>query len=227
MYLVKDILSARSAAVVGASANPGKMGHTLLSNLLRGGFEGSVYPINPREESILGRKCYPSIVDVPGEVDLAVVCVPAGHVAGVLEQAAAKGVKGAILISGGFREIGNTDAESELLAIAGRSGMRLIGPNCQGVNYTANRLCATWPCVTARGAVGVVSVGAVSLGLLAIGALAAGIAAFGGFALGALAIGGIAVGLLALDQRPAEELLNGARASRPGSALSPAPSGPR
>ncbi len=157
MHTLKDLLTARSVAVVGASGNPDKTGYTLLHNILGGGFEGPVYPINLREESILGQPCYPALRDVPGEVDLVVVCVPAGHVPDVLAQAAEKGVKGAIIISGGFREIGNDAGEAALLGIARESGMRLIGPNCQGVNYTANRLCATWPLVRSQGAIGVVS----------------------------------------------------------------------
>lgn len=157
MRPLSDLLLARSVAVVGASGNPDKTGYTLLDNLLRGGFEGPVYPVNLREESILGQRCYPSLADIPGPVDLVVVCVPAGHVAGVLEQAAEKGSHGAIIISGGFREIGNEAAEDALLAIARRGNMRLIGPNCQGVNYTGNRLCATWPYIDGRGGVGIVS----------------------------------------------------------------------
>lgn len=157
MYTLQDILLARSVAVVGASKTPGKMGHTLLSNLVAGGFEGGLYPINPKEESLMGLKCYPTLSDVRGDIDLVVVCVPAAHVIGVVREAAQKGAKGAIIISGGFREVGNDHLEAQLMEIVREYGIRIIGPNCQGVNYTANRMCATWPFVGTRGAIGVVS----------------------------------------------------------------------
>ena len=157
MNTLRDLLFARSVAVVGASAAVGKMGHTLLQNLVDGGFQGAVYPVNPREAVLCGLKCCPSLEQVPGQVDLAVLCIPAAGVPQVLEQAGQKGVKGAIIISGGFREIGNGDLERQVLEIARRHGIRVVGPNCQGINYTANRLCATWPLATTAGRIGVVS----------------------------------------------------------------------
>lgn len=157
MFELKDILHASSIAVVGASANPDKMGHTLLNNIIEGGFEGDIYPINLKEESLLGHKCYKSISEVPGPVDVIVVCVPAGFVPDTLREAGEKGVKGAIIISGGFREIGNDELEKEVKEAAAQYGIRIIGPNCQGVNYTANRMCATWPVVKTQGAIGLVT----------------------------------------------------------------------
>ncbi|MDR1570347.1 MAG: acetate--CoA ligase family protein [Oscillospiraceae bacterium] len=157
MHTLADILLARSIAVVGASANPEKMGYVILNNLIQGGYAGALYPVNLKEQIILGLPCIPSVADIPGELDLVVVCVPAAHAASVLRQAGAKGAKGAIIISGGFGEIGNYDRAVELTDAAKAYGMRVIGPNCQGVNYTANRMCATWPLVKSPGAIGIVS----------------------------------------------------------------------
>lgn len=154
---LQDILWAKSIAVVGASATPGKMGHTILKNLIDGGFAGKLYPINPKETSLLGIPCYTSLSQVEGNIDVIVVCVPAAHVLGVIDEAGKKGVKGAIVISGGFKETGNDELEKQLVERAHKTGMRIIGPNCQGVNYTANRMCATWPCIKTQGAIGIVS----------------------------------------------------------------------
>ena len=157
MYSLGDILHAKSIAVVGASGSPEKMGYTLLHNILEGEFEGGVYPINPKEDSILGKQCYKSLAEVPGSVDVAVLCVPSKFVGGVVQEAGEKGVKGLIIISGGFKEIGNDVMENEVVALAKSYGMRIIGPNCQGVNYTGNKMCATWPFVKTKGSIGVVS----------------------------------------------------------------------
>ena len=157
MHSLNDILQAKSSAVVGASGNPEKMGNTLLNNIIKGDFGGGIYPINPKEESILGKECYKSLGDVPGSVDLAVVCVPGKLVRDVVDEAGKKAVKGLIIISGGFKEIGNDGLENEIVAIAKSYGMRIIGPNCQGVNYTGNKMCATWPFVKTKGSIGVVS----------------------------------------------------------------------
>jgi len=122
-------------AVVGASANPKKLGHGVLANLIESGFKGGLYPINPKSETILGLQCYPSVLNVPGPIDLVVVVVPSRFVASVLEEAGQKGVRGAIIISAGFKEAGDKGVamEQELLDIAGRYGMRIIGPNCLGI----------------------------------------------------------------------------------------------
>ena len=157
MFALKDILQASSIAVVGASANPDKMGYTLLHNLLEGGFEGNLYPINPKGEPLLGLDCYKSLSDIDGDIDVIVVCVPAKFVPDTLREAGEKGVKGAIIISGGFREIGNDALEDEVRSVAQQYGIRIIGPNCQGVNYTANKMCATWPVVKTQGAIGLVT----------------------------------------------------------------------
>jgi acyl-CoA synthetase (NDP forming) len=157
MGTLDAVFNAKSVAVVGASASPEKTGHIILRNIVDGGYAGSIYPVNPKAETILGLKCYPSLSAIPGELDLAVVVVPAKLVPGVIDEGGRKGIKGAVVISGGFGEIGNGDLEDELKAAAARHGVRVIGPNCQGFNYTPNRLCASWPLVKAGGPIAVIS----------------------------------------------------------------------
>jgi acyl-CoA synthetase (NDP forming) len=151
------LFHARAVAVVGASTSPGKLGHEILANIVHGGYEGRVYPVNPRAGQILGLPACASVSDCPSGLDLAVVVVPAPLVPGVLREVAARGAAAAIVISGGFREAGRQDLEEELRTITARTGLRLIGPNCQGVNYTPNKLCASWPLVTATGSMAVIS----------------------------------------------------------------------
>ena len=125
----------QAVAVIGASRDKEKLGHGVLSNLIEHDYPGQVYPINPKADEILGLKCYPSVLDVPGPIDLAVVVIPNKYVAAALEECGQKGVKGVIIISAGFREAGleGVRMEREIVAIAKRHGMRLIGPNCLGV----------------------------------------------------------------------------------------------
>lgn len=147
----------RAVAVVGASADPQKRGHIILKNIVDGGFAGPVYPINPRGGTILGLAAYPSLDDVPGPVDLAVIAVAAPLVAGVVEGCGRRGVAGAVVISGNFREAGNDDLEAELVAVARRTGVRVIGPNCQGIARPGSRLCATWPLMKDPGGMAIIS----------------------------------------------------------------------
>ena len=125
----------KAVAVIGASANPKKLGNAVLANVMASGFKGGIYPINPKEEQILGLKCFHSVLDVPGPVDQAVVLIPARFVPSVLEECGQKGVKGAIIITAGFREVGadGREAERKLLEIAARYNMRIVGPNCLGI----------------------------------------------------------------------------------------------
>ncbi|MEX0800838.1 MAG: GNAT family N-acetyltransferase [Dehalococcoidia bacterium] len=128
----------RSVAVIGASRRRGKIGAEIFNNIVEHGYKGIVYPVNPSAETVRGVKAYASIADVPGEVELAIIVVPAEKVLEVAEQCARKGVKGAVVISAGFRETGEDGAEREraLLAKARSYGMRLVGPNCMGVLNT-------------------------------------------------------------------------------------------
>lgn len=134
MSMLTSILRAESIAVVGATLKKGKIGRLVVENLLRAGFNGKVYPVNPRYDKILGLKVYPSLRDIPGKVDLAVVAVPAEAVLDVVDDAAAKGIGVLIVLSAGFSEAGRSDLEEELLRRARRSGIRVIGPNCAGIS---------------------------------------------------------------------------------------------
>jgi len=129
-----------SAAVIGATKNPDKAGNVIFRNFAanksRGIFKGNIYPINPNEESILGFKCYPSITEIREELDLIIIVVPAKIVPTIMEEAAAKRVKTAIIISSGFKEIGNADLEEQIVATAKKGGIRILGPNCLGVFYS-------------------------------------------------------------------------------------------
>jgi len=122
----------KSVAVVGASRNPEKLGHVVLRQLLEN-FEGRVYPVNPKADEILGLKCYPSVTSLPEAVDLAAVAVPAPITPQVVRECGEKGVKAAIVISGGFSEVGNVELEEELKETAKKYGVRIIGPNCMGI----------------------------------------------------------------------------------------------
>jgi acetyltransferase len=126
--------SPRSVAVVGATPNPAKGGHSIIRNMTES-FSGPVYAVNPRYEEILGMRCYPSVRDLAGKVDLAIVFVPAAGVPGVLEDCAAAGVKGAVIESGGFAESGEEGKRisEQCRSIAERSGLRIWGPNCTGL----------------------------------------------------------------------------------------------
>ena len=123
----------RSVAVIGASRNPKKIGHVILRNFIEGGFKGKVYPINPKAEEMFGIRCYPSVLRVPGKVELGVVSVPAPLVPRVLDECGRKGVKAVIIISGGFGEVGNRELEEDCMKIIMKHRMRAVGPNCVGV----------------------------------------------------------------------------------------------
>ncbi len=127
-----------SVAVVGASRDPASIGGRLFANLLRGDFTGPVYPVNPGAPVVRSVKAYPSVLDVPGNVDLAFVVVPSSHVIKVAEECAAKGVKGLVVISAGFGETGDDGraAEARLLEVVRDNSMRMIGPNCMGILNT-------------------------------------------------------------------------------------------
>jgi acyl-CoA synthetase (NDP forming) len=153
METLEAIFRPQSVAVIGASTVPGKLGHDILANLKNGGFAGPLYPINPKAEEILGLKAYKSAADTPAPPELAVVVIPARMVAPTLEQAAAAGVKAAVVISGGFAEAG-PDGEAlqeELAQVIRGTGLRVIGPNCQGVNMPHHQMCASWPLITTKG----------------------------------------------------------------------------
>ncbi|ADJ46343.1 acyl-CoA synthetase [Amycolatopsis mediterranei S699] len=138
------IMKPASVAVIGASAEAGKIGNSVLKNLVNGGYAGEIHPINPKAAEILDRKAYASITDVPGDVDVAVFAIPAKFVPAALEEAGEKGVAGAILIPSGFGETGNIALQDEVVAIARKHGVRILGPNIYGYYYTPENLSATF-----------------------------------------------------------------------------------
>jgi acetyl coenzyme A synthetase (ADP forming)-like protein len=125
----------RSVAVIGASREPRKFGHVIFKNFVESEFKGKAYPINPKAESILGLKAYPTLKDVPDELDLAIVAVPAPIVPSAIDECLSNNVKAAVIISGGFREIGakGEALEHEIKDRTAGSNLRIIGPNCIGV----------------------------------------------------------------------------------------------
>jgi acetyltransferase len=135
-----------TVAVIGASRDPDKLGHAVLSNLQEGGFSGDLYPVNPKADEILGLKAYPSVTDIPNQVDLAIIVIPYPYVPDVLEECGQENVPAAVVISAGFREAGREglERERELIEIAERHDIRLIGPNCLGVIDTHTPLNATF-----------------------------------------------------------------------------------
>src|SRR5512136_875488 len=132
------IFSPRSVAVVGASRRPGKIGYELVHNLIINEYKGRVYPVNPNADAIHGLPCYPSIAALPEAVDLAIITVPAANALPAVEECGKKGIKGLIVITAGFREIGGIggDRERDLVSLVQKYGMTMIGPNYMGdINY--------------------------------------------------------------------------------------------
>ncbi|MDX1664599.1 MAG: CoA-binding protein, partial [Candidatus Promineifilaceae bacterium] len=149
-----------SVAVIGATERPGSVGRTIMWNLMSNSFGGVIYPVNPGRSSVLGIKAYPSISDVPEQVDLAIIVTPAPTVPGIVEECVEKGVRGAIIISAGFKERGpeGVALEREILEKARKGHMRIIGPNCLGVMSPLTGLNATFANAMARpGTVGFIS----------------------------------------------------------------------
>ena len=146
------IFAPKNVAVIGATENPGTVGRTILWNLISNPFGGTVFPVNPKRPGVLGIKAYPSIGAVPEQVDLAVIVTPAPTVPGIIGECVTAGVKGAIVISAGFKEIGAQGAELErqIMEHARRGDMRIIGPNCLGVMSTQSGLNATFAAAMAR-----------------------------------------------------------------------------
>jgi len=138
------IMRPNAVAVIGASAENGKIGNSVMKNLINGGYQGTIYPIHPSADSILGKKAYKSVKDVPGEIDVAVFAIPAKFVAQALTELGEKKIPGAVLIPSGFAETGNVAGQNELVEIGRKYGVRLIGPNIYGFYYTPKNLCATF-----------------------------------------------------------------------------------
>ena len=125
-----------SIAVIGASRKKGKVGNEVLKNIIESGFKGKIFPVNPKAEEILGQKCYSSVLNIPDEIDLGVIIIPAAFVPKVVEEAGKKGIKALIIISAGFREVGGegTKLEDEIIKICNKYDIRVLGPNCLGIS---------------------------------------------------------------------------------------------
>src|SRR5438034_2969562 len=145
--IVRDmnrIMKPDAVAVIGASSEDGKIGNSVMKNLINGGYQGEIYPIHPSATEILGRKAYKSVKNVPGKIDVAVFAIPAKFVAQALVEVGEKKIPGAVLIPSGFAETGNVEGQKEIQAIGRKYGVRLMGPNIYGFYYTRKNLCATF-----------------------------------------------------------------------------------
>lgn len=138
------IMQPKAVAVIGASDEAGKIGNSVMKNLINGGYHGQIIPIHPKAAEIMGLKAYKSVKDVPGEIDTAVFAIPAKLVAGALTECGEKGIAGAVLIPSGFAETGNHEGQQELVEIGRKYGIRMMGPNIYGFYYTPANLCATF-----------------------------------------------------------------------------------
>ena len=138
------IMKPKAIAVIGASNEAGKIGNSVMKNLINGGYKGTIYPIHPKEAEIMGLKAFKSVKAIPGEVDTAVFAIPAKLVAGALKECGEKKIAGAVLIPSGFGETGNIEGQEELQRIGREYNIRLMGPNIYGFYYTPANLCATF-----------------------------------------------------------------------------------
>ncbi len=169
----------RSIAFVGATENMGKWGFLILNNLITGGYGGEIFPVNPARDTVLGLPAYPTVLDIPGEIDLAVFTVPARLVLEALDDCIARGVKAGLVITAGFKELGEegAGAERELVRRAREAGMVLIGPNCQGICCPRNHLYPWMPILfhPAPGKIGFVAQSGNILNMLIAHAVSAGL----------------------------------------------------
>jgi len=146
IYNLDKIFHPASIAVIGASATPGSIGNILIDNLARGGFKGALYPINPKYESIRSFRAYPSILQAPEHVDLAVIATPIATIPAIVADCAKARVGGAVILSAGGREVGDRgkEIEARISAVCQKEGLRAIGPNCVGIICAGSRLNATF-----------------------------------------------------------------------------------
>ncbi len=138
------IMMPNAVAVIGASPEDGKIGNSVMKNLINGGYQGEIYPIHPKVPEVLGRKAYKSVKDIPGPVDVAVFAIPAPLVAGALQECGEKKIPGAVLIPSGFAETGNVELQDQIVEVGRKYNVRLMGPNIYGFYYTHKNLCATF-----------------------------------------------------------------------------------
>jgi acetyl coenzyme A synthetase (ADP forming)-like protein len=138
------IMRPDAVAVIGASPEDGKIGNSVMKNLINGGYQGQIYPIHPKASEILGKRVYKSVKDIPGPIDVAVFAIPAPLVAGALKECGEKKIPGAVLIPSGFAETGNVELQEEIVRVGREYNVRLMGPNIYGFYYTPKNLCATF-----------------------------------------------------------------------------------
>ncbi|HPS31981.1 MAG TPA: acetate--CoA ligase family protein [Anaerolineaceae bacterium] len=143
---LKPFFNPQGVAILGASSKPNKLSYGILENLLKYGYQGGIYPVNPNAQEILGVKVYPELAQVPDPVDLAMIVLPVGMILDTMQECADRGIKAVIIITGGFREVGGEGAEIErkTLEFAREHGMRVVGPNCVGTMDIRNGLNATF-----------------------------------------------------------------------------------
>jgi acetyltransferase len=154
------IFSPKSVAVIGATETLNSVGRTILENLIKGGFAGKIFPVNPKRPTVLGIQAYPSITAVPEKPDLAIIITPPATVPGIVKDCGTAGVKGVVIISAGFKEIGpvGVELERQVLEEATKAGIRIVGPNCLGVMVPGAKLNATFAADMAKaGSVGFIS----------------------------------------------------------------------
>jgi len=158
-----------SIAIVGASSKKGKVGNILLSNIVNSGYDGDIYPINPKGGEIYGKEVYGSIDELPEGIDLGIVVIPAKYVREAVQKLGEKGIKHTIVITSGFSEIGNTDEENLIVEEAGKHGMRILGPNVFGIYSAKAELNATFgPSDVSKGEIALISQSG-ALGIAMIG----------------------------------------------------------
>ncbi|OGP50084.1 MAG: hypothetical protein A2Y79_07150 [Deltaproteobacteria bacterium RBG_13_43_22] len=156
---LRPIFAPRSVAVIGASGVPFKWGNDVILSMQTAGYQGTIYPINPREEKILGLPVYRTVLDVPDPIDLAVVSIRAEQVPQAMRECIQKGIKGAVLITAGFAETGSRGQalQEEVTRIARQGGIRFVGPNCMGIYSAAANLNLSLPGEVPKGSIGFIS----------------------------------------------------------------------
>ena len=135
MIDLNKMFKPESVAVIGASNTPGKVGHIIVDNLINDGFEGAIYPVNPKGGEILGKKAYANIKDIPEKVDLAIITIPVAFVNPTVKECGEAGVENMVVLTAGFKEVGGEGAklEAELTALGKEYGINIIGPNSLGI----------------------------------------------------------------------------------------------
>lgn len=156
--IFEKIFFARSLALIGASATPGKLGYSIIETLLNGGYSGKIYPVNPRGGEVLGLTMYKTITEVPEVVDTMLVAIPSAFIPELLVAAAQKGIRTAVILSAGFRESGRPDLEQAIIDIAAGHDFHFLGPNVQGVYCPLNQMSAAFfPSLRKAGPVAVIT----------------------------------------------------------------------